>query len=341
MGTQLKQRPIAMQDPISKELGRQASQSTPVPKGSIAKIAQKYDPRNSTRLLGMLLKFDFDASHIITCDPWKRNCGGIPRGAFIILRLDPEGVEPEDAGYSQRLTLARVLEEAPTPIDAQTQQTLFQIHKMQAQMDPLTHKDLQWSGLKASVLGTFYDYEGEIAFGNDVDTFFAPLSYVAFMPSAEDLDQLINAFVDPAKAVEIGNLRYTETLPLKRVDVVPIKINPEDLVGSLNSAQRTANFGKTRFGKSNTTKIFAQALFHTKPDVGQLFIDTSGEYTHKQPRRHQSLLPQQKACRPLRPRWSATTKGTNRSWPGSAFSSRDQLLQPARRWPLSNHYAVG
>jgi hypothetical protein len=110
------------------------------------------------------------------------------------------------------------------------------------------------------------------------------------MPTSADLEQLINAFVDPKYAVEIGTLRYTETLSPRKTTPIPIKINPQDLVGELQSAQRTANFGKTRFGKSNTTKIFAQALFASDLPVAQLFIDPSGEYTYINPQDKTSLF---------------------------------------------------
>jgi hypothetical protein len=275
---------VAMKDTISTELDRQVSQDVGADaqaKGTIGSMAGRYDTQNSDRLLGLLLKLDFAASHIVTCDPWKHRCGGAPRGAFVVFRIDPRAVGPEDVRYSSRLILARIVDEAPTPVDLQTQQMLFQVHKLQATLDPLTLKDLQWSALKASIVGTYYDdQDGAVMFGNDVDTYFAPFVYVAFMPTVADLGRLINAFVDSTRAVEIGNLRYTETPGPGEVHAVPVQIDPQDLVGELNAAQRTANFGKTRFGKSNTTKIFAHTLFSSGVSVSQLFIDPSGEYTY-------------------------------------------------------------
>jgi len=101
----------------------------------------------------------------------------------------------------------------------------------------LTHKDLQWSALKAAIVGTYYDdLDGKVNFGNDVDTYFAPFAYVAFIPTLEDLASLINAFVDPTRAVEIGALRYTETPGLQETSRVPVFIDPRDLVGEINAA---------------------------------------------------------------------------------------------------------
>jgi hypothetical protein len=61
---------------------------------------------------------------------------------------------------------------------------------------------------------------------------------------------------------------------------VPIYIDPKDIVGEPTAAQRLANFGKTRYGKSNADKIIAQATFDSGLDVAQVFFDPSGEYTY-------------------------------------------------------------
>ena len=251
--------------------------------GSVGEIAQQYN-LDSNRLLGLLLKLDFEESHFVTCDPWKRNCGGVPRGSFVLFRIDPRSVDPEDQDFCNRLILARVTNSAPTPVEANVQQTLFQVHKLQAQLDPLTHLDLQWGALKASIVGTFFDEERDdairIGFGNDVDTFFSPFAYVAYMPTDENLEALINSFVRCKNPVTIGALRYTETPSPRTAVNVPILIDPRDIVGESTAAQRLANFGKTRFGKSNSNKIISQAIFESDLDVAQVFFDPSGEYTY-------------------------------------------------------------
>ena len=269
---------------IEQELERQnetaANEQAP---GQVGKIAQQYT-LESERLLGLLLKLDFEESHFVTCDPWKRNCGGVPRGSFVLFKIDPRSVDAEDRSFCTRLILARVTNSAPTPVEANVQQTLFQVHKLQAQLDPLTHRELQWGALKASIIGTFYDDEIEggcqIGFGNDVDTFFSPFAYVAYMPTDADLSVLINSFVRSESPVTIGNLRYTETPSPGILLDIPILIDPRDIVGEPTAAQRLANFGKTRFGKSNSNKIISQAIFDSGLDVAQVFFDPSGEYTY-------------------------------------------------------------
>jgi hypothetical protein len=270
---------------ITSELERQVQDQPETGGGPIARMSQPYQ-LDSDRLLGLVLKLDFEESLFVTCDPWKRKCGGVPRGSFILFHMDPRAVDPEDRGSCARLVLARVTNAAPTPVESNVQQTLFQVHKLQAQLDPLTHKDLQWSALRASIVGTFFDEQPDpnepahIGFGNDVDTFFSPFAYVAYMPTESDLSTLINSFVRCDRPVEIGRLRYTETPSPGNPVHVPILIDPRDIVGEPTAAQRLANFGKTRFGKSNSNKIIARAIFDSGLNVAQVFFDPSGEYTY-------------------------------------------------------------
>ncbi|MGD0793182.1 MAG: hypothetical protein ABR920_15555 [Terriglobales bacterium] len=270
---------------IQAELERQAAIDKAKVKGPVAQVASEYVFSNSDRLLGLVLKLDFAESHFATCDPWKRRCGGVPRGSFVLFKVDPSAVGVEGIEFCSRLILARVKDSAPTPVDANVQQTLFQMHKLQASPDPITQKDFQWGALSASIVGTYFDEELEdgtfrIGFGNDVDTFLSPFSYAVYMPTEEHLAALINSFVRTSKPVEIGRLRYTETPSPEKSKIVPILIDPKDLVGEPNAAQRLANFGKTRYGKSNSSKIISTAVFESGLNVAQVFFDPSGEYTY-------------------------------------------------------------
>ncbi|MHC1744850.1 MAG: hypothetical protein AB9873_17730 [Syntrophobacteraceae bacterium] len=82
-----------MDNAIEEELLRQAEDTEMgLECGAIARMAANYT-LDSERLLGLLLKLDFAESHIVTCDPWKRKCGGVPRGSFILFRIDPRDCE--------------------------------------------------------------------------------------------------------------------------------------------------------------------------------------------------------------------------------------------------------
>ena len=181
--------------------------------------------------------------------------------------------------------MARITESVPTPIASEIQQTIFQIHKAQADIDPITNKEFQWSALKGKVVGTFYDKaqagaanQSTIGFGLDVDTFFAPHCYEVYAPRSDHLSELINAFGEDPNPLEIGYLRYTETPSTVTSDVVQILVDPKDFIGRAYG-HRTALFGKTRFGKSNTMKVIADTVLQ-RQGAGQIIFDPSGEYTY-------------------------------------------------------------
>jgi DNA helicase HerA-like ATPase len=266
--------------------------------GPVAQIARKYDASSSgepgKRLLGFLLSLNYNELSIVTCDPWKRACGGVPRNSFVMVKLSETAVGEEDRAFCDRVIMARVTDSVPTPVERDIQGAVFQLHKVQAMPDPVTAKELQWSALKASVVGTYYDEKQEAeelvaAFGNDVDTFFAPHAYAVFVPTAEDLAALVNSFVSGADPLEIGRLRYTETpRPGGEGEVVPVRVDPKDFVGQ-EYGNRTALFGKTRMGKSNTIKVIADTILSSNLNVGQVIFDPSGEYTYINPQDRTSL----------------------------------------------------
>jgi hypothetical protein len=83
--------------------------------------------------------------------------------------------------------------------------------------------------------------------------------------------------------VHIGHVRYASTnRPFQQVASVPVSITPTDLLG-----QKTALFGMTRTGKSNTTKIILKAIFALRwaaadaQQIGQLVFDPNGEYANE------------------------------------------------------------
>lgn len=80
----------------------------------------------------------------------------------------------------------------------------------------------------------------------------------------------------------VGEVRYASTnRPHQQVSGVPVSIAPTDLLG-----QKTALFGMTRTGKSNTTKTVIRSIFELrwspKPlSIGQIVFDPDGEYANE------------------------------------------------------------
>ena len=128
---------------------------------------------------------DYDELTVVTCDAWKRNCGGVPKNSFVIVKLNEKASSFQTENARPFLILARIRETAMTPVAADIQSTIFQIHKVQAAIDPLTNAELQWGALKADILGTYYETpEGGIDFGNDIDSFVSPHFYEIYVPTA-------------------------------------------------------------------------------------------------------------------------------------------------------------
>jgi hypothetical protein len=134
---------------IDGQLNREARTSTGKPKapGPIAAMLAAYQVQTSNRLLGFLLNIGYDNLTLLTCDAWKLKCGGVPRNSFVIIKLNGEAAEVPGnvAGRlaAPFLILARISESATTPVAADIQSTIFQIHKIQARIDPLTNAELQ------------------------------------------------------------------------------------------------------------------------------------------------------------------------------------------------------
>lgn len=253
--------------------------------GVVSKMLKSYDIYDRSSLLGFLLKMDYDELTLVTCDAWKRNCGGVPKNSFIIVRLNDKATTYRQTNSRPFLILARIRETAMTPVAADIQSTIFQIHKVQADIDPLTNSELQWGALRANILGTYYDApDQKIAFGNDIDSFVSPHFYEIYVPKREHLEILINSFVAEKNPIQIGRLRYTETETTDISDIVPVSVSPNDFL-----CNRTALFGKTRMGKSNTIKVILDTMLKKESKLGQIVFDLSGEYTYPDPQTGGSL----------------------------------------------------
>ncbi len=84
--------------------------------------------------------------------------------------------------------------------------------------------------------------------------------------------------------VPVGRVRYSssERLVSDLGENVAVELDPTDII-----ARRTALFGMSRTGKSNTTKVIASSVFRIREAgagagrVGQLIFDVNGEYANE------------------------------------------------------------
>src|SRR5437867_5164761 len=197
---------MATKNPVEAVLDREAAVAAGASaKGPVKEMLTGYDVATSERLLGFLLELSYDELQLVTCDAWKRKCGGVPRNSFVLVKLNEAAAGITPGSMKRCLILARISETTTTPVAGDIQSTIFQIHKVQAKIDPLTNAELQWGALKAAILGTYYDDDqGNIAFGNDIDSFMSPHFYEIYVPTDEHLQILVNCFVAGRDPIQIG-----------------------------------------------------------------------------------------------------------------------------------------
>ncbi len=240
-------------------------------------------------------------------DHYRAQVGGIPALSFLVAtRVLPPGVidiREEDAS----VLLLRVLDQADLPNAAEAlrvrvenaQRVSGEIDKNwddQSVMDATTHNILSYAGVRCRVLGTFYvtnigskdEPNYVLSFGSDISNYYPNKGLKVFKPRGKFLERIVN-YRDAVtygelsdEAVVIGRVRYASTnRQFQQVAQVPVSIIPRDLLG-----QKSALFGMTRTGKSNTIKVMLKAIFEMrwqeKPKrIGQIVFDPDGEYANE------------------------------------------------------------
>lgn len=258
--------------------------------------------------VGETLRMDFRNITVQVHDHHRKTVGGIPHLSYLVAsRIQhwktPINWKEDDAS----VLLLRVIGAAPTPSDmmdtiiraeAARRATGKDSEHWEAieNMDSYTRYQLSFAGLQCEVVGTFYlgktsDGTLEIRFGTDINNFYPNSGLKVYKPVKDALKIIVN-FRDPTftpdhplkdLTVPIGHVRYASTnRSMQGVDEVIVKISPVDLL-----AQRTALFGMSRTGKSNTTKIIARSIYHLRnsrrypTSVGQIIFDYNGEYANE------------------------------------------------------------
>src|SRR5690606_16431537 len=154
-------------------------------------------------------------------------------------------------------------------------------------MDAKTKHLLDYAGLQCRIIGTFFLEENglnadaplNLKFGSDISNYYPNRGLKVYKPSGNSLQTIIN-YIDPSNIeelrnryggnaantkVKIGTVRYASTnRKYQNIDDVPVYIHPLDLLN-----QKSALFGMTRTGKSNTTKIIAKSVFELRKLKGK------------------------------------------------------------------------
>lgn len=232
---------------------------------------EEYFEGNTDSLIGYVMELGYETGTIITNDFYKVKNKGIPKNSFLLIRINSERL-------LQRIPLhyiiVRVTEPTTTPLSNEVAKTYFEMHKNHMpEIDVFTRAELQWSALNVTVLGSYYDDKNGINFSNDIESYYSPHLYAVYVPTDEMMSYFINYNIKN-KAFDIGKIRYTEAMLYKNVNI-DVMVSADDFVGS-----RTALFGKTRMGKSNTVKIIAESIISREEHVGQIIFDLNGEYAN-------------------------------------------------------------
>jgi Helicase HerA, central domain len=245
--------------------------------------------------VGGIFRLDYDSAVVLTDDFKKHEAGGVPRGGFLLAVAG----ENTSAGFvleDQEVILLRVRGTAPLPNESELIQTRLAVVRdagasgvgFDDVTDVLTRNELQQSAFDCEVLGTFYTEtdarDAPIEYGADVDNVVVSARYQVFLPSTEVLSWLASypEPVDTRDALAIGKVRFASTRRkalIAGTDQADVRIDVSDFIG-----RKTAAFGMTRTGKSNTIKTLVTAVHRYgsehRRSIGQLIFDPQGEYAN-------------------------------------------------------------
>jgi hypothetical protein len=275
----------------------------PAMKQAAAGLAAIVDPDS---YIGEVYSLGYSEALVQVHDFHRRQVGGVPALSFLVAtRIEP-GAPFDPADEDASVILLRVLDHADLP----NAQEALRVRVENAQrvagdlgktfdhrdvMDPTTNQLLGYAGVRCRVLGTYYvanvnDNEVPryaLAFGSDLSNYYPNRGLKVFKPRADVLEAIVN-FRDPRNSsstdarVPIGEVRYASSnRPFQQISGVKVELSPVDLLG-----QKSALFGMTRTGKSNTTKIILKSIFALRwaeplRRIGQIVFDPNGEYANE------------------------------------------------------------
>lgn len=254
-----------------------------------------------SQIIGGVYYMNYNECVIVSNDKWKDDAGGVPRHCYLLATAtdweNPEEFEEDDA-YAMLLR-ATGPEKLPAEDDLMEVREEAMRRKITSDtslegrdvpgsseeiMDVLTKNEIQFSGINAKILGTIYEDDG-IQFGSDVETFYSSARYKVYKPDAQALSEVFKLLqLDQEEeeidsVIRLGRVRYTSTERNSALDQATVPLDIGDVIGN-----KTALFGMTRTGKSNSMKVLATNIFQHSveagEDIGQLLFDPAGEYAN-------------------------------------------------------------
>lgn len=299
---------MGIEDGIAKSLSRRKSEEA---MEWFKGIVQK------DQYVGDSFSINYNTAKVIIHNYYRQKVGGIPSLCFLIAtRIDPYSVKEIDfTSEDASVILLRVMDSTTLPSDMEAERIRVETAERVSgetgrtwdgdEMDMQTKNHLDFAGVECRIIGTFYLEENpdnsearlSMKFGSDISNYYPNRGLKIFKPNGKALQEIVN-YCDPVnlsdqrerfgntKSVRLGHVRYASTnRKFQHIDDIPVSIYPSDLL-----SQKTALFGMTRTGKSNTTKIIAKSVYLLrKPDdssdkplrIGQIIFDPNGEYANE------------------------------------------------------------
>lgn len=264
--------------------------------------------------IGEVISIAYETAKVQIHDHERQKVGGIPALSFVVAsRMRPplSSINPREEDSA--VILLRVIDAAELPNSREVEGVrvetarnvsgdLDQHWDSDKAMDTDTRVLLGYAGVKCRILGTFFvEADGNapeghsMRFGSDISNYYPNRGLKVYKPVGDALKFIVNYVrtgdltdMLSTTSVPLGEVRYASTHRTGQRVEVPVRIYPADLL-----TQKTAVFGMTRMGKSNTMKIIAQSIFDLRvkgegaPEqggtqrIGQLILDTDGEYANK------------------------------------------------------------
>lgn len=245
--------------------------------------------------VGGIYHLNYSTATVLTDDAKKSTAGGVPKAGFLLAAagsMTGDGFVLSD----QEVILLRVRGTASLPNEGDLIQTRLAVVRdadaagvdFDQVTDVLTRNELQQSAFDCEVLGTFFTREDKadapIFYGSDIDNVMVSAKYQVFLPSAKVLSWLASYAEsnDETDTLPIGKVRFSSTQRKALVagtDEAAVNVHVGDFVG-----RKTAVFGMTRTGKSNTIKTLVTAVHQYANErstrIGQLIFDPQGEYAN-------------------------------------------------------------
>ncbi|AZQ09208.1 ATP-binding protein [Shewanella khirikhana] len=209
--------------------------------------------------VGRPFYIDYDKVNVLVADARKYKANGIPQGCFLLAYYEHD-IDVKEA------VLLRVIGPAKLPTDNDVIASMIDYYKEGVDLksepdkiDSFTRYEMGFSGIECRVLGTFYNEGDDTLFGADLENFFSAHNYTVVKPNVRVLTLLANFrddnIVGRPTDIEIGKVRYSSSRRFSSAEKdVPVYVTPTDFLG-----KRTALFGMTRTGKSNTVKTIISA----------------------------------------------------------------------------------